>query len=764
MPWPSDAHGIFDRLTDLVILLDRDGRVLELNRHAASRAGGIGIVGRCLEEAAPALLDSDGWETLHAACAASLAATFESRTADGASCECRVFPGRQDVALFIRDIAPRPDGADGDEQLHLALEAGQLGTWEFDIGRDRRRISRRTAAILGLPPDTTSTTTREWDRLVHPADRSRLRLLRAELRQREGEFAIDVRIVRPDGKERWVALQMAVRRSPSHRVGRVLGVIQDITERMEAQLSLRAGQERWKLAQQAAGIGGWEWDIVQDQMYYSPELCRLLGFDLSTDPREGFARVREVVHPDDVARFRQAIKDARAGRGRELEYRVLRPDGYRWILSRGRPLRDEAGKPLRMIGLSIDITERRQAEEELRALNAHLEERIEAELRERDRVRAALAQAQKMEALGQLTGGVAHDFNNLLTAVIGNLDLALPLAEGDRLRRLLRGSLRAAERGSDLTRQLLAFSRKQHLPTVPADLNQLLRGMGELLRRTLGGTVAVETDLAENLWPALVDPNQIELAVLNIALNARDAMPMGGTITVATRNRAIGAAGDLAAGDYVVLSIADTGEGMLPAVLDRALEPFFTTKEVGKGTGLGLSQVYGVMRQLGGSVRLSSAVGVGTVVELFLPRSAVDPAPRPATRGAAVAASTRPASLLVVDDDPDVRDFACVGLRELGYEVFEASSGRAALRIVEAGRRLDLLVVDFAMPGMNGGELAEAARRHRRDLKILYMTGYAEAEGLRLRAEDRILRKPFRAGDLARCIAEMLQPSPEGAA
>jgi CheY-like chemotaxis protein len=319
--------------------------------------------------------------------------------------------------------------------------------------------------------------------------------------------------------------------------------------------------------------------------------------------------------------------------------------------------------------------------------------------------------------------------------------------------------MRAVDRGAQLTHRLLAFSRKQHLQPRPVDINRLVAGLGDLVARTLGGTIQVRMALADGLWPALVDPTQIELALLNLAINARDAMPDVGVLTIATRNAAVaGPADDLASGNYVVLEVIDTGTGMSEEVLARAFEPFFTTKDVGKGTGLGLSQVYGVVNQLGGTVRLDSRVGQGTTVALYLPRSEAEPAEETESRSAAT--RQREAVVMVVDDDPDVRELAVESLSQLGYRVVEAASGMAALALIDRGQVVDLLVADFAMPGMNGRVFANEAKLRRPGLRVLYVTGYAEASALALEPGEILLEKPFRIVELAKHVAEMLERPP----
>ena len=401
----------------------------------------------------------------------------------------------------------------------------------------------------------------------------------------------------------------------------------------------------------------------------------------------------------------------------------------------------------------------RERTRELAAAN----DRLTAEIAERERAEARLLQSQKMEALGRLTGGIAHDFNNLLTAVIGSLDLVLRRTDDEKLLRLVRNALEGAERAAGLTAQLLAFSRRQRLAPAAVNANAVITGMGDLLARTLGAHIRVETRLEPHLWAALADRTQLEVMILNLAINARDAMPAGGRLTIETRNveappRRIAA--EVAPGAYVAVSVHDTGIGMPPATLARAFEPFFTTKEPGKGTGLGLSQVYGFARQSGGTVTIDSREREGTVVTIYLPRTeAAEATNREA--GRRIAAGGR-ARILLVDDDDNVRAVAASMLEELGYDVTAVESGAAALEALHA-RAFDLLLSDIVMPGMHGVELARRARALAPAMPVLFASGYADtgAFGETLSDAD-IIRKPYRMAEIASRIAAALGDAADG--
>jgi signal transduction histidine kinase/ActR/RegA family two-component response regulator len=388
--------------------------------------------------------------------------------------------------------------------------------------------------------------------------------------------------------------------------------------------------------------------------------------------------------------------------------------------------------------------------------------RLRVEMAEREQAEAALRQTQKMEAIGQMTGGIAHDFNNLLTAVLGNIELAARGIEDERTRQFLSGATQAAERGAKLTHQLLAFSRKQQLRLEAVNLSDLVSNMGDLLIRTIGATIRIEMDLQKEIWPAVVDPTQVELVMLNLALNARDAMPSGGRLTVKTMNVRMDQTSaphtDLPRGDFIAVSVSDSGTGMSEEVLARAFEPFFTTKTLGAGTGLGLSQVYGVARQSGGTVRIETRLGHGTTIWIYFPRAR-----------AQVVAQTeeqinlpeggRRGAILVVDDDRDVRRFVSTVLAELGYTATEASSAQEALELLGRGEPIDLAIIDYAMPEMNGSELVNALRlRHSAPRHILFMTGYAANIEEVLSRPDKgvVLRKPFTAVELASAVERSL--------
>jgi signal transduction histidine kinase/CheY-like chemotaxis protein len=434
--------------------------------------------------------------------------------------------------------------------------------------------------------------------------------------------------------------------------------------------------------------------------------------------------------------MKEAVKAAAAGELFEQEVRLEREGASTTHLDVSvQPVRGPDGKVIYLLFEARDITDLKTTQEQLR-------------------------QSQKMEALGQLTGGIAHDFNNLLTVVVGGLDIISKRAQEAKLKRYAENALGAAERGARLTAQLLAFSRVQRLEVRPTYVAQLIQNMRPLLRNVLGPGITKEFDLDESMMPVMADPTQLEVAILNLAINARDAMPDGGVLTFSTTPVKIGDDPDLEEGDYIELTISDTGSGMPAEVAERAFEPFFTTKEVGKGTGLGLSMVYGMARQSGGAARIRSRPGEGTAVKLLFRKSqcALD-AESAAAADQAQAEPERPsASILVIDDDPDVRAFIVAALDEQGYRVRQASDGKEGLAELDR-EKPDLVIVDFIMPGMSGADIARKIRSRLPDQSILFVSGYSETDAVKRTAPDApLLTKPFRADALHKAVRGALVP------
>ena len=551
---------------------------------------------------------------------------------------------------------------------------------------------------------------------------------------------------------------------------------QRASAREQAEAALRASEERFRML--AESLPQLVWTSLPDGRidYLSRQWLDYTGMS-EAEPLDS-QRLKQVIHPDDLAATTACWAAATEGLAPyDLEHRICAADGsYRWFKTRGTPVTDEAGHTLRWFGTCTDIQDIVEARETLAHSREQLEimvdertrelaaanARLRTEIGARELAQTALVQAQKMEAIGQLTGGIAHDFNNLLTAVSGSLELLEARTSDEKSLRLLHTAQRGASRGAKLTQSLLAFARKQHLELALADVNTVIAEMSEMLHRSIGAPVDIRQSLASELWPVMIDVNQIESALLNIAINARDAMPQGGTLLIETANIGAGDAelpDDVAGRDCVLVSLRDTGTGMSPEVIEHAFEPFFTTKEIGRGTGLGLSMVFGVVRQSGGAVRIHSRIREGTTVQIYLPR-AIEAAP-PRLAGPTQAQPAGGARILVVDDDPDVRWVTAECLRGIGHDVMEARNGGSALTILERGDPFDLLVMDLAMPGLSGAETVRLARRTRPDLKALFCTGYADVSRFEDESGgDMLLKKPFGPDALIEAVQQALHRRP----
>lgn len=556
----------------------------------------------------------------------------------------------------------------------------------------------------------------------------------------------------------------------SYIIHQVEDVTESLLEQESAALRLRESDERLNAALLASGTGTFYWDLRNNRLDMDLPMQRLFGLEGLTSG--WLDDLLDRIHPDDRAAIaQQCERCARYGDDLEMQFRVLLPEGTeRWIFDKGQTFTDSNDRPTYMVGACLDITQHKRTERALQRLNETLEQRVNAEVAARAKTEAALRQSQKMEAVGQLTGGLAHDFNNLLAGVIGSLELlSVRLQQGRTgdLERYIHSALTSANRATALTHRLLAFSRRQTLDPSPTDLNALIEGMMELLQRTIGPLVSYSTQLSDDLWLTLCDTNQLENALLNLTINARDAMPDGGQLTLTSENLVLGEplAEELTLppGEYVALGVRDTGVGIPPERLGYVFDPFYTTKPLGEGTGLGLSMVYGFAKQSGGAVRIESTVGEGTSVWIYLPRyhgqsaSLHAPAtPEPAST------SVEGRTVLVVDDEPNVRTLVTEVLQEMGLNTLEAAEGPSGLRILDSDAHLDLLISDIGLPGgMNGRQLADAAREKRPSLRVLFITGYAESSVLdrsNTMSDYEVLTKPFTITDLEEKVRSMLEP------
>ena len=658
----------------------------------------------------------------------------------GAICTFLDISARRAAEAARQEVQDRLRALNADLERQVVERSSERGiTWQLsphllsvislDDGRFVR-VNPAWTATLGW--GEAELTGRRYDALLHPDDVAATAEMLAEASAGTALSTFENRVRGKDGGYRWLSW-VAV---PDE--GRLYASARDVTpEKEQAALVATRTRERDRLWEISEGLL-----VVADQrgrlIRTSPSWTRLLGHSEAALLRESFGTISHPADEPQVAAALDAMREG--GRPAVFEGRVRAANGrwrrIAWTLSP-----DPDGQQL--TGVGHDVTETREVEERLR-------------------------QSQKMEAVGQLTGGLAHDFNNLLTGIIGSLELLQARVAQGRTAdagRFVEAAQGAAKRAAALTHRLLAFSRRQTLEPKATDVNRLVAGMEDMVRRTLGPAVTLEVVSDAGLWTTLVDPGQLENGLLNLCINARDAMPDGGRLMVETGNVRVDARAalerDMPAGAYVSLSVSDTGAGMSPAVIERAFDPFFTTKPIGQGTGLGLSMIYGFARQSGGQVRIHSEVGRGTTVRLYLPRhlgeaDAAGVDGTAAERGPAGQGET----VLVVDDEPTVRMLVAEVLEDLGYRAMEASDGAAGLRVLEGDARIDLLVTDVGLPGgMNGRQVADAARVARPGLKVLFITGYAENAVLshgHLEPGMHVLTKPFTMEALARAIRGLL--------
>ncbi len=628
-----------------------------------------------------------------------------------------------------------------ESELARVQRIGKVGGVEvfFENGFQNRR-SPEYLMIHGLPPDAAHETHEAWVARLHPDDRDFTeKQFRDVIAGTGREYSAQYRIIRPsDGETRWISVIAEIERDASGRATRLVGTHIDITEREIAAAELaRLNATLEQKVEQSTRERDRLWNVSQDLLLVADQDGVWLSVNPAWTTTLGWSHEDLVgktsewlEHPDDVERTRAEVRHlGRSGVIPRFENRFRHKDGsYRWI-SWTAVLDDGL-----IYAVGRDVTAEKTAQDALHT--------TEEQLR----------QSQKMEAVGQLTGGIAHDFNNLLTGIIGGLDLVkrrLATGRTGDVDRFIDAAVTSANRAAGLTNRLLAFSRRQALDLKPLDLRHLIESLEDLLRRTLSEQVDVRINAPDNLWIAEGDANQIETALINLAINARDAMPHGGLLVIEADNVTVQAADpqrelSLAPGDYVVMRVRDTGVGMAPDVQTRAFDPFFTTKPMGQGTGLGLSMVYGYAKQARGHVRIDSEEGVGTVVSLFIPRY-LGPAQAAAINGNG-AKSPAEETVLVIEDDTAVRLMVVEVLHDLGYTTIEATDDKAAIPVLESGRRIDLLVTDVGLPGLNGRQIADFARLQRKDLRVLFITGYAEDAAMRdgfLEPGMEILAKPF---------------------
>ncbi len=712
------------------------------------------------------------------------------------------------------------------ERSRLAALATRDVIWDWDLDTGEVEWNEALADAYGHRLPGGHAGSGWWIQHVHPDDRAQVRAgMQAALQGGATNWSAEYRFRRSDGSEAYVLDRGFVLRDPSGRPTRMIGAMLDLSDRRAAQARMQGSEDRLRLATEAARLGTFEFR-PDTRRFIADARCHALfglampsgggaagsdgpvpgdrgsngasGFGAAegrTQGREaapsneaasaGVASFMAAVHSADRERVRRtlgATLDTQGSRSFDLQCRsVAAGQGLatggsaegqdaaggreRWLTVRGLVF-VEGGVAVRMIGTVLDITDRVRADAALRELNDTLEQRVESRTAALRLAEEQLRQAQKMEAVGQLTGGLAHDFNNLLTGIGGALEMMQTrVAQGrtEQLGRYIAAAQEAAGRAAKLTHRLLAFSRRQTLDPRPTAPERLLEGMRELIVRTMGPQVAVALEVDPEPWRVLCDANQLENALLNLCINARDAMPDGGALLIECRNAVLeeDQVRDAPAGEYVAIRVTDTGAGMLPDVMARAFDPFFTTKPIGQGTGLGLSMIYGFVKQSGGQVGLASEPGQGTAVELCLPRhlSAL-PVEDPEQEDSGEPAAAATGTVLLVDDEPSVRTLLGETLTALGLAVIEAEDGPAGLRVLESGARVDMLVSDVGLPGgLNGRQLADRARVLRPGLPVLLITGYAEAAVLdagMLEPGMEVVTKPFSMAVLGRRVAAVL--------
>ena len=675
---------------------------------------------------------------------------------------------------------------DTEERLQLALAATDaVGTWDWDIGEDRFIADAHFAQLHGIDPALASQLPiSDYLQGVHPEDRALIARSIKHCITHGTEYAEEYRLLKADGELRWVFARGRCYKDHHGRPVRFLGAALDLTERKHTEQALRQSQTELQLIINAMPI--LISYVDHEERFRLNNAAYLDWYGLT--PQELYGRtIREVIGEE--AYFLRAPYIAEALAGRPCSFSLYTPhrDGSsRHALMNYLPRHGADGSVNGFYIFVIDESERKKTEEALRNLNETLEERVSArteqlaqanqrlqnEMFERERAEDALRHAQKMEAVGQLTGGIAHDFNNMLTGIIGSLDLMQRyIADGraEEIGRFTEAAVSSANRAAALTHRLLAFSRRQSLDRKTLNVNELIHSLEDLIRRTKGDPIELTLRLADDVWPISTDVSQLENALLNLVINARDAMPDGGELLIETANvyldgNDITTLEPVKAGDYLMLAVSDNGTGMTPSVRAKAFDPFFTTKPIGQGTGLGLSMIYGFAQQSGGHVSLDSLPNQGTCVRLYLPRLNLLEPERPVVETLSAApTATCGETVVVVEDDPAVRMLVLDLLKELGYLAHEAADASAALPLLESELRVDLLVTDVGLPGMNGRQLAEIARQYRPGLKVLFMTGYAqkaaERQGFLEDGMD-MVAKPFSIEVLANKIREMINQTP----
>ena len=758
----AGIRAVADMLPVMVAFVDRDCRYGFVNKPMSDwfERPRAEILGKTMSE----LLGEHAWAQRAPLVAAALkgerkffASDFTHPTRGSLAVQTDYMPWKdaagavQGLIILVQDVteqraAERALRESEDRFRRIANQAPVL-MWVTRLDRSRDFVNDAYMDFL-CTEDREFARTYDWRQGIHPDDQQRIVEESVAGEATLKTFTLEARFRRGDGEYRWLRSTSSPRFGADGELLGFIGAATDITLAKEAELDLRrlVGERTAELAQREAQFRAVFEAALEVMVLLDPDGTVLAvnnRREAWRDPTPSKAVGKKLwdaptmtSYPQNIAIMKEGIRRAAAGEIFTTEVQMERegtPTSYLDVSVQ--PVKDENGKIIYLLFEARDITELKAAQEQLR-------------------------QSQKMEALGQLTGGIAHDFNNLLTVVVGGLDLLAKRTEDPKLKRYATNALTAAERGARLTGQLLAFSRVQRLEVRVTQIGPLIENMRPLLRNVLGPGIEKQFDLSKEMLPALADPTQVEVALLNLAINARDAMPNGGVLRFATRSVDVRGDPDIEDGSYVELCISDTGSGMSPAVRERAFEPFFTTKDVGKGTGLGLSMVYGMARQSGGVARIESEPGKGTSVRLlFRAAEAHETSAAHIANDEATDEAPGIGSVLVIDDDPDVRGFISEGLEELGYRVRQAADGKAGLSEYGA-ERPDLVVLDFIMPGLSGADVATEILSKIPGQPILFVSGYSETESIkRIAPNAPLLTKPFRTETLAKAVRSALAKS-----
>ncbi|MGK3989927.1 ATP-binding protein [Sorangium sp. So ce136] len=639
------------------------------------------------------------------------------------------------------DGAPGPAPAGWEAQLDEAEQAAQMGNWIWELEQNRVTWSRQLFRIMGCDPAKDRPSTEAFLAAIHPDDRERMTtLLQRAIETGEGSGAIAFRVLRRDGAVRECLLSSLPIADGAGPPSRFFGVVVDLTERRRAEQELRRSERMLNEAQRIAHVGSWSYDLASRTVRWSEQLYHILGVDPSKRPT--FELFASLIHPEDRHRVLGGAESASPlGIASPVECRVVRPSTgeLRHVQMAAQLLTDETGAIVGLVGTSLDITERRRLEEQL-------------------------LHSQKLEAIGRLAGGVAHDFNNMLTAIFGHRELAVRKVQpSSNVLEHLTQIGTAAERAAALTRQLLAFARKQIIQPTVVDPNALILGVESLLRPLVGEDVELDVLPGSQIWPIRIDRGQFEQLLMNLAVNARDAMPGGGRLTIETANTTIRPDDaerrpEIEPGDYVELKVTDTGQGMEDAIQQYVFEPFFTTKEPGKGSGLGLATCHGIVKQHGGHIWFASASGQGTRFTICFPRVHGAPCEQPTRAHAAVVGGEE--TVLVVEDEAQVRELCVASLRSFGYSVLAARSGKEAVALAAAyPGAIHLLVSDVVLPDARGPEVAAVLARARAALPVLYASGHTQDSLVPsdlLDGSVHFLSKPYTPTQLAQAVRDVL--------